>query len=291
MEFTTNLNVPYLKLRYFAFNCLEIKFPSGKTLVVDPCLIKEGRFSCGYDESVLEGCDYVYVNHTHADHVASLDKVYDRFKPLVMANSAVAYDLATFYDIPYIQIIPYVSGDTFDFGDFKLDILHARHALNNMRRPSGKEDDFENVFFKAGMKPIEYSSPLEEKLGNLGTLFNNNFVMTLPCNLKIGFFAGNPGLTAPEDREMWKTLKPDIIFAHRAKYTVDYANMMADVLELTGARLMMPLHMEDAYSGAYDPAEYTANVNKVCQERGLTGRMMFLERAKWYEFYSGVAAV
>ncbi len=287
MEFAKELNVPYLKLRYFAFNCLEFKFPSGKTLVVDPCLEKEGKFSCGYDVNDLEGCDVCYVNHTHADHVASLGKLYDRFKPLVMANAAVAYDLCRLYDIPYIQTLPYVSGDTFDFGDFKLDILHARHALNNMRRPSGREDAFENVFFTPGMK-MEFASELDEKLSNLGTLYNNNFIMTLPSGKRIGFFAGNPGLTAPEDRNMWKDLHPEIIFAHRAKYTVNYADMMTDVLEITGAEILMPLHIEDAYSGQYDPAEYIANINRRCEERGILGRAMFLERAKWYELSSAI---
>lgn len=286
MEFEKSLNVPALKLRYFAFNCFEIKFPSGKTLVIDPCLEKEGRFSCGYDENDLEGCDIVYVNHSHGDHVATLGKVYDRFKPLVFANAVTAYDLCVQYDIPFIQTLPYVSGDTFDFGDFRLDIFHARHALNNMRRPSGRQDDFVNVFFKPGAHPPVEQTELEEKLGNMGTLYNNNFVMTTAQNLQIGFFAGNPGLTAPEDRNMWKNIHPDIVFAHRAKYTVDYANMMADVLELTGARIMIPMHIEDAYSGAYDAAEYTANVNKECARRGLVGRMMFLERGQWYEFNS-----
>ncbi len=285
----TSLNIPYLKLRWFGFNCLEIQFPSGKTLVVDPCLFKEGHLASGFDENDLDGCDYIFVSHAHGDHVGSLDKVYDRFHPLVLANAATAFDLAKLYDVPYIQMIPFCSGDVFDFGDFRLDILHARHALNNMMRPSGRSDDFDNPFKKPGFFGPRYTSELDEKLGNMGTLYNNNFVMTLPNHIQIGFFAGNPGLAAPEDRNMWKELHPDIIFAHRAKYTGDYGNQMADVLEITGARIMMPLHIEDAYSGVYDPDEYTSNINRECEKRGLLGRMLFLERGKWYEFSSGVA--
>ena len=47
------LSIGGLKIRYFAYNCLEIKLPSGKTLVVDPCLRREGPFSCGYDAGDL----------------------------------------------------------------------------------------------------------------------------------------------------------------------------------------------------------------------------------------------
>ena len=48
LPFVEKLEIPALKLRYFAFNCFEIKLPDGKTLVIDPCLKKEGKFSCGY---------------------------------------------------------------------------------------------------------------------------------------------------------------------------------------------------------------------------------------------------
>ena len=87
MELAKTLSVSSLKVRYFAFNALEIKMPDGKTLVVDPCLEKEGHFSCGYDVDDLEGCDYVFLNHSHGDHAASLGKLYDKYHPLIMAAS------------------------------------------------------------------------------------------------------------------------------------------------------------------------------------------------------------
>ena len=105
MSLPANLEVSTVKIRYFAFNCLEIKLPSGKTVVVDPCLHKEGRMSCGYGVEDLEGCDYVFVNHSHGDHVGSLGELYNRFHPQIMAHAATSYDLAKLYDIPYIRFI------------------------------------------------------------------------------------------------------------------------------------------------------------------------------------------
>ena len=67
MELQKALSVSSVKLRYFAYNCLEIKLPDGKTLVIDPCLNKTGAYSCGYDVDDLEGCDYVLVNHSRID--------------------------------------------------------------------------------------------------------------------------------------------------------------------------------------------------------------------------------
>ena len=280
----TNLGIPSLKARYFAYNCLELKLPSGKTLLVDPCLRKEGTFACGHDVSELEGADYVFVNHSHEDHVASLGEVYDRFHPVVLANATISYELAKLYDIPYVRFIPFVNGDEYDFDDFKIKIIPGRH--NNyvpgqfMVRPSGRKDE---LCPGNGIK-LEYDDPVAQDLAWKGSMYGSNFLMTTKNNLRIGLFAGNPGMTDSQDRNMWKNLRPDIIFAHREKFANDYANKMADILEITGARILVPIHIEDAYKGTYDPSEYAANVNKECERRGLVGRLLFMERAQWYEF-------
>ena len=284
------LSIGTVKVRYFAYNCLEIKLPSGKTLVVDPCLRKEGKFSCGYDVSALEGADYVFVNHSLEDHVASLGEVYDRFHPLVLANAAITYGLAQLYDIPYIRFVPFTTGDVYDFDDFKIQIVHGRHNNyvpgNFMFRPSGRGDELcpPKPAFK-----LEYDSPVAQDLANMGTMFGSNFLMTTKNNLRIGLFAGNPGMVEPQDRNTWQQLRPDILFAHREKFSNNYAGKMADLLEITGARILVPIHIEDAHSGKYDPNEYVANVNRGCEERGLLGRMLFMERGQWYEFTTGVS--
>jgi len=289
MKYETALSIPTVKLRYFAYNCIEMKLPGGKTLVIDPCLKKEGRFSCGYDENDLEGCDYVLINHTHMDHVETLGKVYERFHPLIMAHSAVAYDLAKFYDIPYIRMAPFVEGQTFDYGCFKVETLRARHNSSAMFmiRPSGRIDETAND--KLTTPAFAVSSGAEQRLFDKGTLYNSNFLITLPNNLRIGIFAGTPGMLEPEDTALWKRLRPDIIFAHRAKITYpDYAGQVANVLAVTGAQVMIPIHFEGAYTGEFDAGEYIANVNRACEARGISGRAIFLEKAKWYQFSTGV---
>ncbi len=44
LPFVESMEVSAVKLRYFAFNCFEMKLPDGKTLVIDPCLRSVGRF-------------------------------------------------------------------------------------------------------------------------------------------------------------------------------------------------------------------------------------------------------
>ena len=41
-ELLTSMTIPSVTLRYFAYNCMEIKLPDGKTLVIDPCLKSVG---------------------------------------------------------------------------------------------------------------------------------------------------------------------------------------------------------------------------------------------------------
>ncbi|MBP3871129.1 MAG: MBL fold metallo-hydrolase [Faecalicoccus sp.] len=287
MQLETSLIVPSVKLRYFAFNCLEIKLPDDKTLVIDPCLNKTGTFSCGYDVHDLEGCDYVLVNHSHGDHVDSLGEIYDAFHPLILAHAHTAQDLATFYDIPYIKMVPFTHGDEFLFDSFQVKVVRGRHNTTPafLVRPSGRVDEIAEKVWD-----LHFDDPLEERLSNAGSMYNSNFLITLSNNVRIGFCAGNPGMTEPEDANLWRRLRPDIIFAQRAKWSeADYAEKMSNVLSVTGARIMVPIHIEDAYKGEYDPAKYVSDINKVCEEKGLLGRAMFLERAKWYQFTTGVS--
>lgn len=285
MDHQKALSVGAVKIRYFAYNCLEIRLPDGKTLVIDPCIVNEGLYRCGYEDSVLEGCDYVLINHTHMDHIASLGRVYDRFRPLIMAHEMVVWDLANYFDIPYIKMIPFTAGSVFDYGSFRVEVLRARHnpSAMFMVRPSGKVDEFANDKFIAA-----HLGGLDEdgrRISNMGTIFNNNFLITLPNNLRIALFAGNPGMIEPEDANMWKDLHPDIVFAHRALTSYEnWDGRMANILAVTGARVMVPIHIEDGFLSKQDPHQYVAAINAACEKKGIFGRALYMERASWYQF-------
>lgn len=284
------LDVPVVKLRYFAYNCYEIKLPGGKTLVIDPCLETEGDYVCGYTEEALESCDYVYINHTHSDHIATLGKVYNRFEPMILAHAGVCWDLAEFFDIPYCQFFPYECGQSYDFGDFKIQILPGIHNKIGKMRPSGRLDGSDTPYVVKGLK-TSFSSETERRLQQMGTLFNYNFLLTLPNNFRIGFIAGAPGMCTLDER-IWRDLRPDVVMVQRSRWGYPgWTEQMAHTLEVTGARLLLPLHMEDSCAGTYDPEEYVRQVNLLCEQKGLFGRMMFPQRAKWYELSTGISLI
>lgn len=279
------LSIQALKLRYFAYNCIEIKLPEGKTLVIDPCLKKEGRYACGYDSNVLEGCDYVLINHAHMDHVASLGDVYERFHPVVLAHAATVWDLATYFDIPYIKMVPFTSGDIFDYGCFQVQVLPGQHnpAAMFMVRPSGRIDETaNNKFVTRHLNGLEGAAL---QLEHMGSMFNNNFLITLSNNMRIALFAGNPGMVAPEDANLWKQIRPDIILAHRALTSYEnWAERMANVLAITGARVLIPIHIDDNFIKNEDLRHYVSCINEICEKNGILGRAIIPERAQWYRF-------
>ena len=283
-----HMKVPAIRLRYFAYNCFEIQLPSGKTLVIDPCLETEGRYAQGYGVEALEGCDYVFVNHTHMDHVASLGRVYERFAPLTLAHQRVAMELAQEYDIPYLDMMPYGDGQSYDLGDFQITIVPGRHNDIGRVYPSGRTED-PNSLAARSAAGLQAFTPLQRTLYDMGTLYNYNFLLTLPNHLRIGFLAGKPGLR-PEEEPIWRTLSPDVVIAQRHHIrTPEFAEKMAHVLEVTGARIMLPTHAEDAWAGAYTPQWYADQVNRVCEEKGLWGRMYFPQQAKWFEISTAIS--
>lgn len=158
----------------------------------------------------------------------------------------------------------------------------------------GLQDDRDELCGTRVMN-MKHGSELEKELGDMGTMYGSNFLLTTANNLRVGFYAGNAGMEDPQEKNLWTRLRPDVIFAHRAKFTTgnlsasQSVQKMADVLEITGARILIPIHIEDAYSGKYDPTEYVYQVNKACEERNILGRMMFMERGQWYQFSTMVS--
>lgn len=292
MDSNNQLCIRDVEIRYFAYNCLEIKLPDGKTLVIDPCIKRDGKYGCGYDENIIDGCDYVLINHAHWDHTLSLGELYNRFHPIIMAHSETVFDLATFFDIPYMKMIPFVDGDVYDYDSFKVEILRARHnpAKMFMVRPSGFVDNTANDKFLR--EHLDSLTEVERKIENLGSIFNNNFLITLPNNVRLGLFAGNPGMIEPEDKNLWQQLRPDILFAHRAPISYDnWAERMANNLAVSGARIMVPIHIEDNFLKTIDPYEYIAQINNACERMGILGRALYMERAEWYQFSTKVCRV
>ncbi|HEY2986441.1 MAG TPA: MBL fold metallo-hydrolase [Candidatus Binatia bacterium] len=109
----------------------------GKTVVlIDPFLT---RRSAARDqewktdeEAVLKavaGADYIFVGHSHADHVADVPFIAKRFGAKVI-GSRTTTNLALTAGVDKAQLTTIQGGEKFDFQDFSVEVVESRHGIS-----------------------------------------------------------------------------------------------------------------------------------------------------------------
>ena len=156
----------------------------------------------------------------------------------------------------------------YDFGDFKLTTLTGRH--NGGWRPSEK-------LINAGTR--------YERLNQLGTLYNTNFVLETRNHVRIGICAG-VYRDGEVEKNSWRDAHCNIFIRQFGGYLNrnDPEGLANEFME-TGASILLPLHQEKFYDRIL-PAdlEETANqVNKILKREGYHGYMVNPKRGKWYQ--------
>lgn len=286
--FEKKVSAKAVRMRWMTCNCTQIQLPDGTTIVVDPFLPPQGhshpmwnKSACGMISEDLERVDYILINHSHADHIATLDALYAKFEPIVFCHPIIAMELCERMNIPFSKIIPIDNDMSYDFGAFRLETYLAKHvAPKNPPLPS------------VGGVP-DKGTPLET-LNKFGTIFNTNFIITTPNGLRIGF---GPGLIESLENEHWDKKNIDVLL--RQYYPADrpierkksLEEEFADELDFVGAPLAWPIHHETTYvpGNPYDEMnEFTEKVNGYLKARGSVVRMQNPERNKWYTLSVGL---
>ncbi len=272
MEYTKQECVTGFKIRWFIENCCEIKLPGGKTIVIDPMLVQkagedanhwEKDFQSGFGVEDLEGCDYVLITHIHGDHITSLKEVWDKFHPIIVVNGYSAYELAERFDIPPGAMIPASDGGEYNFDTFRVKWLPGRHTQPISLIPHSEAARFG-------------PDPVEQRHGTMGSLYNNNFLITLPGNLKI---AMDSGLYEPYLAE-WEKYTPHLILRHKERGLEKHRDNFAAVLQRSGAQYIFSLCQQNT-EGMDAIARAT---NEKLAELGCAGRMILPEPGRWYRF-------
>ena len=193
------------RFRWINGQCFEFQFPNGKTLLTDPWFKSDepGILSevCIPDFSAekLEGADYVFLNHTHGDHICNLQDVWDRFHPTVITHSATALHIAKTHNIPLTSIYPVNFEGTYYFDGFMLEVHHGTH---HAQKPTLSER----------MEKGKGKPELKTELNAMGGIFNMNFVLTTDQGMKVAFIGGNnDGMIA----SLQGVNKPNIIIRNK----------------------------------------------------------------------------
>lgn len=266
-----------LKIRWINAQCFEFKFPNGVTLLTDPFFDmpffekNKGHSVMNFTVDDIEGADYIFINHTHGDHIANLKQVYDRFNSTIICHSSVALEVAKSFEIPLTSIYPVNFDGHYIFPGFTLDTFHGTHHRINADYDKMKRNKF-----------IETGSRVANDLNILGSIFNLNFLLTLASGLRIAFVGGNDdGMN-----ERLKQLKPNILIRNKMGSSRDFdkvADKLADNFIDSEAQLLIPMHVE---TWVNEKPEFLNNVisdiNKILDSRHVPSKVKLLKRKKWY---------
>lgn len=281
MSENTLCSTQAFKFRWINAQCFEFVFPNGKVLLSDPFFdapqyMKPGKgFSLeGFSIDDIERVDYLFVNHTHFDHIANLQQVVDKFHPVVICHSAVAMELAKTHSIPLTSIYPVDFGDRYYFDGFWIDTYHGTHH--------GQKDDYNG---------LQAKFPTDNDLMAMGGIFNVNIVINTPEGMRVAFLGGNDdGMT-----ERFREIRPNILIRNKMGSSRDFdrvAERFADIFAKSNTQMLIPMHVEtwvnecpDFLNGVMD------DMNKIMEEKGLIGRVALMERTKWYGLRMSIEAL
>ncbi len=278
---------PIIRLRWVQAQCFEIRLPNGKTIVTDPFYqqsLSETPFpyyhiSHGITCDSFEGCDYVVINHPHADHILNLGEIYRRFSPLIICDTRYAYELSKCFDIPFGRIFPVSLNQSYLFEDFRLNTYSGIHnplgKLSAKTQPPGvSEKAFGSI--GAGLDDLDAQ----------GALYNMNFMLTLPNRFKIGFAAGIDTVNLAEE---WRIDGPDLLLRQRM-VTAEPEDFAEDVRNLGGS-VVLPIHHEVAFPHNADMREFVDRANDSLRKSGSSTCILNPKRMQWYQLAVGFQAV
>ncbi len=270
------INSTAFKFRWINGQCFEFKLNNGVTLLTDPWYHMEegdGMLSemCppGFTLDDIEGADYIFLNHTHGDHICNLQEIVDRYHSIVITHSANVLELMKTHDIDVTDMYPVDYEGTYYFDGFTLETHHATHHRQNggtlakglSRRP-GDPKSLVNA---------------------MGGTFNMNFVMTTQQGMRVAFIGGN-------DDGMIQRLqgvnKPNIIIRNKmasSKVKEGVAENFADWFASVDNQILIPMHYETWLTKDPEFAQkMISDMNCIMEEKGLSGRVAPMMRGKWY---------
>ena len=268
------------RFRWINGQCFEFQFNNGKKLLTDPWYQSDapGILSevCipNFSTEDLDGVDYVFLNHTHGDHICNLEDVVEKYHPTVITHSSTAMHIAKTHSIPLTSIYPVDYEGTYYFDGFILETHHATHhaAPSTLQERTGRG-----------------GNPVDEELKAMGGIFNTNFVLTTQQGMRVAFIGGN-------DDGMIQRLqgvnKPNVIIRNKmasSKVKTGVAENFANWFAGVDTQVLIPMHYETWLTKDPGFAEaMITDMNRIMEEKGKIGRVAPMERGKWYTLNLGI---
>ena len=298
--YLTQIDAQAVKIRWISVQCYEIVLPNGKVIVTDPFYLDASKFDgmtelsksqkmerdiysqTGFSVDDFTGADYIILNHVHGDHCNLVGQLWNKFYGRILCPAECCEELGKVFDIPYATLYPLYPGNTYYFDDFTLKTYPGAHdnrafREGKFRRPSDPRSLY------GGLEGFDIPCP--SQLGNLGSIFNLNFMIETHENFKIDFSAGRD---YEEHVKHMTQEKPNLMLRHRIRsYTPEYCAQQ--ILDM-GAQLMMPLHHNNARASGEDLNAYFKKVNEILMAKGSAARAFNPEPYRWYTIKTSIIA-
>ena len=264
-----------IRYRWFIENCHEFVLPSGEVLLVDPMLPPAedkhwAGFYSGYTPDDLQRVDYVFISHTHGDHIAQLKEVVTKFNPFILGNTSTLTMLAKALDLPVRKFIPMVDYQTYDFGSFKFTPYPGTHVATLGDQPISEA----KARFAAH---DDFKTEEEADCMAFGTCFNNNFLLEAPGGIRIAFIQGQyTALT----KYAFMHMSPTLVIRQLSRIDL-FPQIYDELLECiedtqTGLTAFMCHHHKEK-----DPVKTAAQLNADLEAKGSLSRVFVPEKGRW----------
>lgn len=127
---------PRVTLKWLGTAGWEILFGQSKILI-DPFLTRKQSVAgedWQTDEAavlnVINGANYIFAGHSHADHIGDLPFIAKRFGSKVI-GSRTTVNIALSAGVDKAQLTTISGGEKFDFKDFSVQVIESQHGILN----------------------------------------------------------------------------------------------------------------------------------------------------------------
>jgi len=273
------MNKGVFKFRWINDSCYEFKLPDGRILTTDPYLDRHHTHFSVDDMSVP---DFVFITHTHYDHIMELGDVMAKNDAAKLFVSEItASPLMDYFDIKFGQVFGVTPGHKLTIDGIDILPTCGKHSRFKVRQK-------EYQSFLKKLTADECGATDIELLTSLGSTVYTDFLLTLPYNIRIFLTGGDMMFSTPY--EVAREHAPLIVI--RQVSNLDSPEVYADIVARLGGTIVLPHHQEypERRLGMPMP-EFVDRVNARLAEIAPGMVMVNPEQYKWYELSLGVSLV
>ncbi len=276
-----------IKIRWITTTCFEVVLHNGKVILFDPWTGKspghpEFQMDTGMQPEDFTGADYIFLSHTHFDHIDDVPAVNSLFRKdsyggRIFMPALSAYVFAQQYDIPYRDIVPMFPNETFDLEDLVVTCHRCRH-FGDVNDPIGRSPSkIKERLMKTG------GDPENEFMHAMGSIEEVDLSITVKGSNFRFLVLGGRIYRFNNIYKMSETFNPDFVIRQVSPgFTPkDYAEIIAKY----NAPIVFPSHHDShdlVKASGMSYKEYFTKVNEELSATGSHVKVINIERGRWY---------